>query len=367
MKKVLISNINKQIHFKNKINSNIISNYNTNTFNTNINTNINKKFNIKFISQLINKKSTTKTNRTNNTNNTIKIHNSNTLYTLYPNQHHYKFSELIKPKEAHNDISINTSNEKTGLQVTLENEFDKQNREITQKYKIYDSSTKAIMEEIKEEVPEIKNHYEFTKYIKDLINQEKQDEILNKEGIVILKTKDDILHKYQIDPHHYFKYLDRDYEVDIHYEQTRDLFEKQRVNDNYVENYKGEVQKLMGFYENRFKYTKHNKFKYLIYKNNYRMFDIQKVLFKSLFTLVPLSFVLLIVNPIMLLLLVPDYLCTIRIMAFLDKLVDEIYLNEDKISFSARTFNFLGNITKLNKYHSLIITKVNIYQITLTF
>jgi len=97
------------------------------------------------------------------------------------------------------------------------------------------------------------------------------------------------------------------------------------------------------------------------------MFDIQKVLFKSLFTLVPLSFVLLIVNPIMLLLLVPDYLCTIRIMAFLDKLVDEIYLNEDKISFSARTFNFLGNITKLNKYHSLIITKVNIYQITLTF
>lgn len=282
---------------------------------------------------------------------TIKSYNNSHLlvhkqsYLSINQKNNFYFSQLIPSNKSNSNESDEQKEQllsKQTNEISVLNELDKQNKEITDKYKIYIDSTKEVMEGLKEEVPEIKNHYEFTQYIKKVIDEERQDELLQKQGIVILKTKDNVMHKYRIDPHYYFKYLDRDYEVDIHNEQTKDLLEKQRVVDNYVENSKDEVQNLLGFWENRFKYTKHNKYKYLVYKNNYKMWDIQKVLFKNISVLLPLSLVFAAVNPFLLVFLAPDYFAVLKMMGILNQTVDEIYLNEDKVTFIARRFNFLG-------------------------
>src|SRR5690606_13635242 len=109
------------------------------------------------------------------------------------------------------------------------------------KYKIFDDSVAPTVEKLKEDVPEISKHTEFREYIKSIIDQDKQEELLRKEGLVILKQKTDVLHKYGIDMHHYKNYQDREYEVDIQEVLTKDLFEKQRVVDNFVEENKEKI------------------------------------------------------------------------------------------------------------------------------
>lgn len=251
--------------------------------------------------------------------------------------------------------------------------LDKQTQELVEKYKIFTNSIPETVEKLKETVPEIENHYEFTEWIKTQIQNDKQEELLRKEGIVILRTKhDDILSKYGIDRHNYFKYQDRDYEVDLNYELNKDLFEKQRVVDNFVTENKEKIDKLIGFYETQFKFTKYNKFIYLIYQNNYlkTMNKIKYKLIKRFFVLPATTLLLYAINPLLPILLLPDYLQTLNTYLFTNKIIDQIIIKEDKQNILIRTFNSFGfrkehskisyNISKMNYLGKVSLPDLNI-------
>ena len=93
--------------------------------------------------------------------------------------------------------------------------FDQETQELIKKYRIYEDSVSETINRVKSDVPEIDGHIEFRKWVDSVIEQEKQLEVLNKTGIVILKQKNDILYQNKIDAHHLFKYQDRDYEVSL--------------------------------------------------------------------------------------------------------------------------------------------------------
>jgi hypothetical protein len=212
------------------------------------------------------------------------------------------------------------------------------------KYKVMEDSIQPTVESLKNEIPEIAQHVQFRNYVKNLIDEDKQEEVLRKEGLVILRNKLDPFHKYEIDVHHYKKFHDREYEVDIKEILTKDLFEKQRVVDEYVEENKKRLNDLVGYYNNKFKYTKYNKHSYMIYQNNYlkNMKNLKINVTKHFLTVSLLSSILYLTNPYLLFLLTPEYIALLYSFNLLNKLIDQIILRDDKQSVIFRTFNFLG-------------------------
>ena len=69
---------------------------------------------------------------------------------------------------------------------------------------------------------------------------------LKKDGQVVFKddASNDLLDKVGITLEELRKIQDKHYEVDIEYELTRDLYEKQRVIDGYLEEHKEDNQLL---------------------------------------------------------------------------------------------------------------------------
>jgi hypothetical protein len=212
------------------------------------------------------------------------------------------------------------------------------------KYKVFEDSFTPTVEKLSKEIPEIENLLELRDYINKIIDEDKQHEALQKHGLIILQNKLDPFFKYKIDNHNFRKYHDREYEVDIEHEQTKDLYEKQRVVDSYVEENKEKLNELVGYYENFFKITKFNKHSYLIYQNNYlkSMNKIKMILIKNLFSVGVLSAGLCMINPYMMLLLTPEYLGLLSAFYFVSKVVDNIILSETKRTIILRTYNFLG-------------------------
>lgn len=57
----------------------------------------------------------------------------------------------------------------------------------------------------------------------------------DKEVVFIDPQGKELLDQAGINLEHLRKLQDKHYEVDLHYEKTRDLYEKQRVNDNFLQ------------------------------------------------------------------------------------------------------------------------------------
>lgn len=221
------------------------------------------------------------------------------------------------------------------------------------KYKVFQDSLPKTVEDIKKEVPEIAKHLEFREWINSIIDQDKQDETLKLQGLVVLKQRKDIFYKYGIDTHNYRKFHDRDYEVDIKHELTKDLYENQRVLDNIVEENKEQINKLLGFYNNSIKHTQYNKYAYLIYDNNYLLNkNLKKIKTEMIKNILGVSFAstcLAFINPYLLFLLLPEYYALLKMFFLLNNLVDQIVLTNTKSSVLFRTFNFLGFRTEFAK------------------
>jgi hypothetical protein len=234
--------------------------------------------------------------------------------------------------------------EKVNKLMPVENLDSKTLSDIV-KYKIFEDSVAQTVNKVKSDVPEIAKHTEFTEWVKSVIDEDKQEEVLHKEGLVILKNKTDILHKYGIDIHNYKKYQDRDYEVDIQEVLTKDLFEKQRVVDSFVEANKDKINELIGYYQNRLgKIARQNKYSYLVYQNNYldKMGLIKKSLICNIITAGFLSGALYLLNPYILILLAPEYLSILYTSYIVNNLIDQVILLEDKKTVLIRRFNLLG-------------------------
>lgn len=212
------------------------------------------------------------------------------------------------------------------------------------KYKIFTDSTPTAIDKLKEDVPEITGHLEFRDWVNQVIAQDKQEEVFKSKGILILKTRLDPFYKLNVDLHHYRKFHDRHYEVDIEEILTKDLFEKQRVVDTFVEENKENINNLIGYYNNRFKHIKYNKFNYLIYQNNYldKMNQIKLKFLANISCVSLASLILYTLNPYLMLFMIPEYLATIFLSHLLNNLVDQIVLCDNKQSIVFRTFNFLG-------------------------
>ena len=212
------------------------------------------------------------------------------------------------------------------------------------KYKIFENSSPSAIEKLKTEVPEISGHLEFQQWVKSIIDQDKQEEVFKSQGILILKSRQDIFHKFNVDMHNYRKFHDREYEVDIEEVLTKDLFEKQRNVDTFVEENKENINNLIGYYNNRFKHLKYNKFNYLIYQNNYldQMKWIKLKFLTNISSVFVLSLILYLSNPYFLFFLIPEYTAIIFYCHFLNNLVDQIILCENKQNIILRTLNFLG-------------------------
>lgn len=239
------------------------------------------------------------------------------------------------------------------------------------KYKVFEDSISPTAEKIQKDIPQVGDHKSFREWVDEVVKQDKQDEILQTHGIVILKKKNDPFIKYGIDMHHYRNYHDREYVLDIQHELTKDLYEKQRVVDNLVEENKKAVDELIGYFDNQFKHVLSNKFSFLIYKNNYNKQDFKKLrknLIKHILLTFGVSTLLASLNPLLLGLVVPEYFAILYSMIIFNRVVDEVILLEDKQQIIIRKFNFLGyrmeypkdshyiyNIRNLGKFHNKLL------------
>jgi hypothetical protein len=273
-----------------------------------------------------------------------------------------KFSKLFCNKEKNGSELIinNTENDNKNIQISKEtlkkiekindkiplDLFNKNTLHDAIRYKVFEDSIGPAVENIKKEVPEIQGHKEFRDWVDSVIDQDKQDEVLKTNGILILRKKTDPFFKYGIDTHNYRKFHDREYEIDVEEVLNKDLFEKQRVVDDFVEQNKHIMNDLIGYYNNRFKHAQHNKFSYLIYHNGYTKKDFRLLrlnLFKNIIITTGLStFIGFMVHPILLVLLVQRYYSILYSFHILNNSVHEIILLENKLDIIIRKFNFLG-------------------------
>ena len=76
---------------------------------------------------------------------------------------------------------------------------------------------------------------------------------------------DSLLAKHGINYEELRKIQDKHYEVDIEYELTRDLFEKQRIVDNYLQEHQEDNQLLNQYYQNTYARHTNNKHEHTVY------------------------------------------------------------------------------------------------------
>jgi hypothetical protein len=306
--------------------------------------------------------------------NIIKKKETTENYKIANNE---SLQEIDNPKQDKNSASISPSPGDKNSELTPENLLTKAKVEQMNKilplgenivkdaikYKIFENSSPAAIEKLQTEVPEIKGHLEFQQWVKSIIDQDKQEEIFKSQGILILKSRQDIFHKFNVDLNNYRKFHDREYEVDIEEVLTKDLFEKQRVVDSFVEENKENINNLIGYYNNRFKHLKYNKFNYLIYQNNYldQMKWIKLKFVSNIAAVSALSGVLYLFNPYLLFFLIPEYLAIVVYCHLLNNLVDQVILCENKHNIILRTFNFLG-FRKEYRRNSHQILQISYYE-----
>jgi len=283
---------------------------------------------------------------------------SNNLLKLEKNKN---YSEITIDR----DLLKQTTLKKLNEHIQIEKMSDETIRDLI-KYRVFEDSVKETVERISKEVPEISEHVKFRNYINEIIDKDMQDELRNKEGLIILKKKSDPLIKYGIDYHHYRNFHDRDYIVDLKEVLEKDLFEKQRIIDDYVEENREKINEVLGYYENRIKFTKFNKFSYLIYQNNYlpKINSLRLNFFKQISLTGILTAALSLSNPMYCLILIPEYVSIIFTMFVLNKTIDQIILTENKQNLRIRTFNFLGLRKEIpgNTYEITSIRYMNKFQ-----
>lgn len=220
---------------------------------------------------------------------------------------------------------------------------------LVNQYKIYENSTKKSIESNK--ISEISQHNDFINTVKDIAFHENHMEFFNKTGIAIDFQSKDAFLKSGLDSYNYLRnYRDRDYKVDINEVLNRDLWEKQRVYDSYIEEEgnKEKLTKLIGSYENSLvNFIKTNKYDCFIYENPYFNKEIfkkaRKTFYKKLSLTCFLTFLTsVLVNPLLNVVFILLYKEILKKACFFNSLIHEIRIDSTKNNVLIRKFNFLG-------------------------
>lgn len=157
-------------------------------------------------------------------------------------------------------------------------------------------------------------------------------ELLEKENITL-----EILRKIQ----------DKKFEVDLEYERTRDLFEKQRVVDQYLEEHFEDNMVLNGYYQNTYHQAKLNRFVKHVYSNTNDLLKIRTHFYKTTATTVAATAALGLAHPYLCLLMAYDYYLLGRFtFSILNNTLQSMTLEEDKMHVLLNRSNFLGFLTQ---------------------
>lgn len=103
------------------------------------------------------------------------------------------------------------------------------------------------------------------------------------------------------------KIQDKKFEIDLEYERTRDLYEKQRVVDKFLQEHHEDNQILHGYYQNKYFVARSNKYNKHIYTNNYDLNTVKLHLGASCFSTVLATGLLALINPWLCGLMLYDY------------------------------------------------------------
>jgi len=139
------------------------------------------------------------------------------------------------------------------------------------------------------------------------------------------------------------KIEDKKYEIDIKYEQTRDLYEKQRVVDQFLEEHQEDNRVLHGCYENKYVQGKQNKFLKYVYQNSYDLSQVRSNFFASTFSTVFSTMILGAINPMLMPLMIYDYYLLAAFSTMICRQsVHQMVLHESKYHVQLNRVNFLG-------------------------
>jgi len=145
------------------------------------------------------------------------------------------------------------------------------------------------------------------------------------------------------------KIQDKHYEIDIEFELARDLYDKQRIRDVYLQEHQEDNQLLNNFYDKKYRRAKHNKFATLIYKTPYQARDIRSnyrsMWFTTLFTTGMLAFI----HPALPLVLAYDYWLLLGATKVLNRTATLIMLDVTKRHLMLNKLNFLGYYREENR------------------
>eukprot|EP00347_Sterkiella_histriomuscorum_P000391 403376042 len=173
------------------------------------------------------------------------------------------------------------------------------------------------------------------------------DDIKDRKDIILLDNEcTDLIDKLGINLEILRKFQDKHYEIDIEYEMTRDLFEKQRVKDAFLEAHQEDNKILNSYYKNHYFKAKMNNFKYFLFSNPYLPQDLRFHFYTSIFATTVTAGFLAMINPFLPLILTYDLYLLLGYSKVLNQTVFLIALDETKRNIMLNRFNFLGYKTE---------------------
>lgn len=177
----------------------------------------------------------------------------------------------------------------------------------------------------------------------------KSEEEVAKDSSIMRSTEEaQLLRRMDMNLGHLRYIEDRHYDVDLEYEKTRDLYEKQRVVDSFLSVYEEENKLMNKYYENTYKQSELNKFDYAVYENIYEPGELRFNFLLSTFSTLILAGSLAVIHPAFALLTVYDFFLLTKYSLILNSTVYHMTLRENKRQVTIGTLNFLGFLIKFD-------------------
>ncbi|CAI2367367.1 unnamed protein product [Moneuplotes crassus] len=147
---------------------------------------------------------------------------------------------------------------------------------------------------------------------------------------------------------------DEDYYVDIEEELKKDLYEKQRVIDDFVIEHEEERKDLLGFFENMYFKAQPNKFAHIVYANQFNLTRVRAALSVGCFNTALATVCLGMVHPLLPVILAYDYYQIIKYCFLLNSTVLRMRISKTKQKIFLERLNFLGYWKKPKNHWSWI-------------
>lgn len=139
------------------------------------------------------------------------------------------------------------------------------------------------------------------------------------------------------------KIQDKKMEIDLEYEKTRDLYEKQRVIDLYLEEHQEDNEVLNSYYSYKYAKSRMNNHVKFIYDNTFELQTIRFGILSGFFSTSVMTGCLALIHPYLAAFALPDWGLLFGFCAvYANNTVHSIILDRDKQSVHISKLNFFG-------------------------